>query len=113
VKSLETWTSALNSTTLMNTKREITLPLFLEMSYPQQFRTEKALAEGGAGVIHIGQLLDPSMRQKVGTDAIVVKFVKPLESLTADQNEALFHSEVGDFSKKKKISRFGLINHFL
>ena len=64
------------STTLINSSKEIALPLFLLLEYPTQFRTNEILGKGGAGVVYKGELLDTRLKDKHKIENVAVKFVK-------------------------------------
>jgi len=55
---------------------EITIPLFLQLEYPEQFRVKDPIGEGGSGVVHFGEFLDPNLVAKHSSSKIVVKFLK-------------------------------------
>ena len=62
--------------TLINTKREIALPLFLDFKYPEQFRTTEEIGKGGSATIFKGELLDANMKRQHNLDCVAVKFIE-------------------------------------
>ena len=68
--------NVLLSTTLINTQREIALPLFLVVEYPRDFRTGEILGKGGVSTIYKGEILEPKLRERYnGIDQVAVKFL--------------------------------------
>jgi len=86
--------SAIFDPTLLNTNIEISLPLFLELKYPEQYRTLELISEGGAGVVYAGELLDPVVKNRSSCTTVVVKVVKEGGHLTVEQNLNLFYGEI-------------------
>ena len=69
-------THILLTTTLINTQREIALPLFLLLEYPQDFKELEILGKGGAGTIYRGELFDSALKQKHEVKYVAIKFIQ-------------------------------------
>ena len=64
------------TTTLINTKREISLPLFLVLKYPKQLRTNEEIGKGGSAIVYKGELLDANLKKQHNIENVAVKFVQ-------------------------------------
>ena len=64
------------TTTLINTSREIALPVFLLLEYPNDFRETEMMGKGGAGTIYKGDLFDAKLKSRYKLDKIAIKFIQ-------------------------------------
>ena len=64
------------NTTLINTLREITLPLFLLLNYPEDFKTNDIIGKGGSGTVYRGEILNPKVKERCKLDQVAIKMIE-------------------------------------
>ena len=63
-------------TTLINTRREIAIPIFLLCEYPEDFKETEILGKGGVSFVYKGDLFSQKLKSKNQIEHIAIKFIQ-------------------------------------
>lgn len=85
-----------NQTTMFTQGKALALPGFLRLQENHDYSCGEQIAEGGGGVLYIGEILNGSQIQnnQLAGEKCVVKIIKDLEGADAQESFELFQQEV-------------------
>lgn len=101
-----------NNTTTFTFTTELSIPLFLEMKHPADFRQGQFLAKGGGGYVHICEPISRELIERSKGCKLVMKSSKKSMAEMNDKEKDAFWQELSLLYKFRKFENFPAVYGF-